>query len=191
MTATAHTFTLADYEALPEGAPYQFITGELIMSPAPKPFHQSSVLRLARGMAAFAEEYELGEVFVSPIDVYFPNGDVYQPDILFISLERLEIIGEKNIQGVPDIVVEVLSSNAAYDLGEKKDTYEAFGVKEYWIIDSERESIDVLENVVGKYGNEFRVYSRGRKGEGAVESNVLHGFSIDLSYVFAPFKKKK
>jgi Uma2 family endonuclease len=86
-------------------------------------------------------------------------------------------------------IVEVLSSNAKHDLVEKKEVYEASGVREYWIVDSERKSIDVLENVQGKFGNEFRLFSRGRSGVGSVESKVLEGFAIELEYVFAPFRK--
>lgn len=190
MGETAHRYTLADYEALPEGSPYQLIAGEFVMSPAPKPLHQNSALRLARKMAAFADTSDAGEVIMSPIDVYFDDVDAYQPDIIFIATQHLGIIGEKNIQGAPDIIVEVLSSNAKHDLVEKKDVYEASGVKEYWIVDPDRKSIDVLENVQGKYGNEFRVFSRGRNGTGSVESKVLEGFAIELAYVFAPFRKQ-
>lgn len=190
MTTTTQKYTLADYEALPEGAPYQLIHGELVMSPAPKPIHQTNALRLARIMAAFAEERELGEVFISPIDVYFNDDNAFQPDVVFVSTEQLGIIGETNIQGIPDLVVEILSSNAKRDLVDKKDVYEAFGVKEYWIIDPERKSIDVLENTLGKYGNEFRLYSRARNGEGAVESKVLAGLSVEAAYIFAPIRKK-
>ncbi len=182
--------TIADYEALPEGAPYQLIGGELVMSPAPKPLHQNSALRLARKMADFADIGDAAEVIMSPIDVYFDDGDAYQPDIIVISTERLDIIGEKNVQGAPDIIVEVLSSNAKHDLVEKREVYEAHGVREYWILDPDRKSIDVLENVQGKFGNEFRLYSRGRDGTGSVESKVLEGFSVELAYIFAPFRKK-
>jgi Uma2 family endonuclease len=189
MVEIAHKYTLADYEMLPEGAPYQLIAGDFVMSPAPIPYHQKSVGRIYALLDAFVEEHLLGETFLSPIDVYFDESDAYQPDIIFIATQRLGIIGEKNIQGAPDIIVEVLSSNAKHDLVEKKDVYEASGVKEYWIVDPERKSIDVLENVQGKFGNEFRLFSRGRNGSGSVESKVLEGFAIELAYVFAPFKK--
>jgi Uma2 family endonuclease len=136
MTTTAHQYTLADYEALPEGAPYQLIAGELVTSPAPKPFHQNSTLRIARQMAAFVEEQDCGVVFISPIDVYLSNEDVYQPDILFIANHHLDMIGETNIQGVPEVIVEVLSSNTRYDTFDKKNVYEACGVREYWLVDT-------------------------------------------------------
>ncbi len=190
MLATAQKYTLADYEALPEGAPYQLIHGELVISPTPTPYHQKILGRILCKVLKFAEQSDLGQVFPSPIDVYFNDDNAYQPDVVFVSTERLDIIGETNVQGAPDLVVEVLSSNAKRDLVDKKDVYEAFGVKEYWIIDPERKSIDVLENTLGKYGNEFRLYSRARNGEGAVESKVLTGLSVEAGYVFAPLHKK-
>jgi Uma2 family endonuclease len=181
-------YTLADYETMPYGPPYyQLIDGELVMSPAPKSFHQTSVMRLSRSLGNFVEKHNAGEVFVSPIDVYFTNTDVYQPDIVFIATERLDIIGEANIQGAPDIVMEMLSSNAKYDLGRKKNVYEAYGVKEYWIIDTKRKSIDILENVLEQQTNEFRLSSQTLNGVGTVQSSVLAGFEITLEYVFAPF----
>ena len=189
MLTTSRRYTLADYEALPEGAPYQLIAGSLVMSPAPIPYHQKYVGRIYALLDAFVDDHWLGETFLSPIDVYFNEMDAYQPDIIFIAAHRLGIIGEKNVQGAPDIIVEVLSSNAKHDLVEKKEVYEASGVREYWIVDSERKSIDVLENVQGKFGNEFRLFSRGRSGVGSVESKVLEGFAIELEYVFAPFRK--
>ena len=191
MLVTAQKYTLADYEALPESAPYQLIHGELVMSSAPKPFHQKTTGRIYALFDAFVEEHGLGEVLPSPIDVYFNEDNAYQPDVVFVSTERLNIISETNIQGAPDLVVEVLSSNAKGDLVDKKDVYEAFDVKEYWIIDPERKSIDVLENTLGKYGNEFRLYSRTRNGEGAVESKVLQGLSLEAAYIFAPLHKKQ
>ncbi|TAE26600.1 MAG: Uma2 family endonuclease [Candidatus Kapaibacterium sp.] len=190
MLAIAQKYTLADYEALPEGAPYQLIHGELVVSPTPTVYHQKVLGHTFYEIAKFVERNEHGEVFASPIDVYFNEDNAYQPDVVFVSTKRLDIIGETNIQGAPDLVVEVLSSNAKRDLVDKKDVYEAFGVKEYWILDPERKSIDVLENTLGKYGNEFRLYSRARNGEGAVESKVLAGLSVEAAYIFAPLHKK-
>jgi Uma2 family endonuclease len=188
-TATARQHTLADYETLPEGAPFQLIGGRLVMSPAPKLFHQNATLRMVRRIVEFLDDNDIGVVFIAPIDVYLSSANAYQPDLVFIAEGNLDIIGEANIQGVPDLVVEVLSSNASYDLGEKRDVYESCGVREYWIVDPERKSIDVLENVQGKLGNEFRVYSRARQGTGSVESKVLTGFTLDAAYVFAPIRR--
>mgnify|MGYP002784240012 CR=1 FL=1 len=73
---------------------------------------------------------------------------------------------------------------------DKREMYEFQGVREYWIVDIDRKSIDVLENVQGKFGNEFRLFSRGCGGTASVESKVWEGFSVELAYIFAPLRKK-
>src|SRR3990167_6684556 len=122
-------YTYKDYEKLPEGAPYQLIGGELVMTPSPIPYHQEILGNIFYELKRFVEETTRG-------DVYFSETDIYQPDIIFISKDRLNIIGEKKIEGSPDLVIEILSpATAYYDLRIKKDTYEQSGVKEYWIVD--------------------------------------------------------
>ncbi|MCF6153196.1 Uma2 family endonuclease [Candidatus Kuenenia stuttgartiensis] len=77
----------------------------------------------------------LGEVFDAPYDVYLDEENVVPPDILLVSRDRLSIIGEKNIQGSPDMVIKIVSENSAYrDIVQKKNLYARFGVKEYWIV---------------------------------------------------------
>jgi hypothetical protein len=94
MPATAEigkkkTYTYEDYEKLPEGAPYQLIGGELVMTPAPVPNHQIPLGNLFWKLNEFIKESALGIVIVSPIDVYFSETDTYQPDIIFILKDRL------------------------------------------------------------------------------------------------------
>lgn len=175
----AKKLTYRDYESLPEGAPYQLIDGELVMTPSPTFDHQQIVLALASLLRAFVLERNLGKVVVAPMDVYLTEDDVYQPDIIFISNERKKIIQER-IKGVPDLIVEVLfPSNAYLDLVRKKNVYEATGVKEYWIVDPMEKSIDVFENV----GNEFRSISKARHA-GTVASKIIGGFTVSLDKCF-------
>lgn len=87
-------YTYEDYAKLPEGAPYQLIGGELIITPAPTPYHQRISRKIEFLLIEYVEKNELGEVFDAPIDVYFEETETYQPDIIFISKERLNIIGE-------------------------------------------------------------------------------------------------
>jgi Uma2 family endonuclease len=180
LTETFEKKTYLDYDQLPEGAPYQLINGELTMNPAPNFFHQQLVTRVAHTFSAFVEGKELGEVVVSPIDVYLTDTEVYQPDVVFIAQGRMDIVVEGRIKGAPDIVVEVLSpSTAYYDLSHKKNVYESSGVKEYWILYPEDEIIEVFENVNGEFTQVAR-----KKREGVVASSALNGFSVDLKKVF-------
>jgi Uma2 family endonuclease len=173
-------YTYEDYEKLPEGAPYQLIGGELIMVPSPIPYHQLIKRRIEFELIKFVEERMLGEVLDAPIDVYLSETETYQPDIIFISKERLNIIGEKRIESAPDIVIEILSpSTAYYDLRHKRRVYESSGVKEYWIVDPMEKGIEVYENING----EFKLYSQAQK-TGRVDSTLLKGFGVELEKVF-------
>ena len=103
-----------------------------------------------------------------------------QPDILFISRERLNLIGEKNMQGPPDLVIEILSESTAYrDLIQKKKLYARYCVKEYWIVIPEEESVGIysIKNDV------FILHKSFGKNE-TLESPVMKGLKIDLRKIF-------
>ena len=86
----------------------------------------------------FVMEAQLGRLFIAPLDVVLSATNVVQPDLVFISNARMHIITDANIQGAPDLVVEVLSpSTAARDWRTKHDLYAEHGVQEYWIVDPE------------------------------------------------------
>jgi len=179
MPATKQKATLADFRALPEGPPYyELIDGELIEMPSPTPEHQRIVTRLGAKMLNFADEHELGEVFVAPLDTHLTETDAYQPDVLFISDERRDIVGDR-IEGAPDLVVEVLSpSTGYYDLTRKRRVYAETGVREYWIVDPKEQTIRVLERPGGE---QFEARSETRDEDAAVHSGVLDGFSVRLA----------
>lgn len=174
-------YTYQDYARLPEGAPYQLIGGELIMVPAPIPYHQEVSKRLEYLLYEHVElKQKLGKVYDAPIDIYFEDEETYQPDIIFISNERLQIIKEDKIEGAPDMVIEILSpSTAYYDLVHKKDVYARHGVKEYWIVDPMKKKIDVYENKKG----EFILFKKAVKGE-KISSVIISGFEIEVGAIF-------
>ena len=84
-------------------------------------------------------------MFYAPVLVEFPGtGDRVQPDIFFVSNERRATIGEKQVTGAPDLVVEILSPSTAHrDRGVKLDLYARRGVREYWIVDPEEDVVDI------------------------------------------------
>lgn len=173
-------YTYEDYERLPEGAPYQLIGGELIITPSPIPYHQILAGRIFLNLSRYVEDNNLGIVIFAPIDVYLSETETYQPDIIFISKERLNIIGEKKIEGPPDIVIEILSPQTAYyDLRVKKDTYESSGVREYWIVDPIKKSIELYENREKR----FEIITSAEK-KGRIESKLMKGFSLELENLF-------
>lgn len=168
------------YKLLPEGAPYQLIEGELIMTPAPNPRHQIISARLFKKLSHFVDTTKTGIVLYSPIDIYLDDENVFQPDIVFISKERKEIIRRDGIYGPPDLVIEILSpSTASYDIREKFRVYERSGVKEYWIVDPDMNSIEIYSNEKEHFSLITKVEGSGRAG-----SSLLKGFEIDIEEIF-------
>jgi len=173
-------YTYEDYAKLPEGSPYQLIGGDLIMVPAPTPYHQIISRKIEFWLLQHVEKNDLGEVLDSPIDVYFGEEDIFQPDIIFISKERSAIIGQTKIEGAPDLIIEILSpSTAYYDLGRKYSVYEKAGVKEYWLIHPDRKRIEVYIN----RDDRFQLIQAVEK-TGIVKSELLRDFEVELGKIF-------
>lgn len=156
--------TYQDYCALPDdGRRYEILDGDLYMSPAPFVFHQRLVLRLATVLKTHVEAQDLGEVFIPPIDVILSKHNVVQPDVVFVSQSRREIVGEKNINGAPDLLVEVLSSSSVErDTRDKRNIYARCGVDHYWLIDPDETRIVELKKVDKAYAQIAEVAGRGQ-----------------------------
>ena len=123
---------------LPETTLAEVINNQLYMSPSPVGRHQRVISKLSSQMYQFVEEKKLGEVFISPFDVFLDEeSNAVQPDILFISNDNLNIVSDDDVvHGTPDLIIEVLSpGNPEHDTVIKKALYERFKIKEYWIID--------------------------------------------------------
>jgi Uma2 family endonuclease len=175
-----------DYQEMPEGPPYfQVIEGDLVMSPSPNTTHQTIIGRIYLAIANFLEKNPLGEVFVSPLDVFLGDTNVYQPDVLFVSNRRRSIIAEKGIEGAPDLVVEALSpATAHFDRGSKRKVYARYGVREFWLVDPDTRTIQVylLEKNAEKLAATY--------GEKAVfESALLPGLKFKAAGIFKSLKK--
>lgn len=145
-------WTYSDYMNLtpPDSFGFQVIRGELIVSPSPKRNHQKAVISLGSILNGYAQIHG-GEAFVAPFDVvldaHLPEPEnIVQPDVIFVSNERMNIVTEENIKGAPDLVVEVLSgSTARYDRVGKMEIYAEFGVREYWILDADAKVLEVFD----------------------------------------------
>ena len=173
-------YTYEDYLKTPKDKRYELIDGELLMTPSPIPNHQRISGKLEFVVRKFVTENNLGEVFYAPCDVYLDDENVVQPDILFISKERLDIIGDKNIQSAPDIVIEIISENSVYrDMVQKKRLYARFGVKEYWIVIPEEKEVEVYILKDGAY----QLYKTYTKVD-ILESPSLKGLKIGLKEIF-------
>lgn len=175
--------TYHDYCQIPLGARdrYEIVEGELRqMTPAPSVLHQRISGRIEKALRQWVEDGDLGELLHSPIDVVLSEHNVVQPDILYVSRERLGIVREANIWGAPDLVVEILSpSTAEWDQGLKRRVYGRYGVREFWAVDPEAGSIEVAANN-GRELATVQVYSSGM----VLRSPLLGGFALEVDKVF-------
>ncbi|TVL98290.1 MAG: restriction endonuclease [Candidatus Brocadia sp. WS118] len=173
-------YTYKDYCKISDDKSYELIDGELLMTPSPITNHQRISRKLEFILEKFITENKLGELFDAPYDVYFDNENVVQPDLLFIPKDRLHIIGKKNVQGAPDLVIEIISENSAYrDMVQKKKLYAKFGVKEYWIVIPEGEEIEIYTLKDTAY-QLYKAYGKGT----VLESPLLKGLTLTLMDIF-------
>jgi Uma2 family endonuclease len=178
--ATKELKTYEDYAKLPEGAPYQLIDGEFVMSPAPDLYHQDVSANIYDALKSLVRKRKLGKVYYAPVDVSLSEHNTFQPDIVFVSNERMHILQGERIVGAPDLVVEILSPTTGYyDLATKKDTYEAHGVKEYWVVDPKGKTIEVFENVNGRFVSIVK-----EREKGIVSSHLLAELKLEVEEVF-------
>jgi Uma2 family endonuclease len=178
-------WTYEDYCLLPnDGRRYEVIRGHLYVSPAPKAPHQRAVLRLIRKFDSFVVDRDCGEIFVAPFDVLLPEdiASPVQPDLMFFRAGNQPGVDAPNFQGVPDLIVEVLSpSNWRMDLNVKLPAYRDAGVPETWFANPQQRTIVVYG--LGEDGEGYVEIGRGGDGD-VVESRVLPGLRIAVSEIF-------
>ena len=174
--------TVQDYLDIPEEDEnrYELIDGELYMAPAPTWEHQESIGNLYSVLREFVRANELGRIVASPIDVYLSDTDVFQPDIVFVSIERLNIIHSSGVHDAPDLVIEMLSpSTEQRDLTIKRERYAMFDVKEYWLANPIAKTITVLRLRDSAF-ELIGVFTEGT----TLETPILPGLHVDISAVF-------
>lgn len=175
-------FTYEDYCQLPEDRRCELIGGEFFVVPSPSVIHQRVVANLGDLLRRYVQEKDCGEVLYSPLDVVLSPQDVVQPDIMFISRQRSHIVTDANIQGAPDLVIEVLSpSTAERDRTLKKKLYARHGVKELWLVNPGAQTVEIFSLAEGEE-KPPRLYARASRQP--VVSPLLEDLSIDLDRVF-------
>jgi Uma2 family endonuclease len=146
------TLTYEDLLAFPDdGLRRELIDGELFVSPSPKTRHQRISVRLTLAIGNHLETRGGGEVFHAPLDILFSQSDVVEPDLMVILDDQREIMTEKNIQGVPSLLIEIVS-DPRYDRIRKRDLYARVGVPEYWIIDPDSDRVEIFRSYGNVYG---------------------------------------
>ena len=153
---TSHSsskLTYADYLQFPsDNLRHEVIGGEHFVTPSPVTRHQRISRDLLYLLMQHLKEHPLGEVFYAPFDVLLSDSDIVVPDLLYVSRERSHFVTSKNLQGPPDLVVEILSPGTrSRDEHLKRDLYERVGVLEYWLVDLDRDVVLVY----GRRGDRF------------------------------------
>jgi Uma2 family endonuclease len=177
--------TYDDFVLFPDdGKRHELIDGEHYVSPSPNSKHQAVVLSLGSILWGFLETHPVGRVFVAPFDVVFSAFDVVEPDVLYIGNARLaQLLTAQNVQGAPDLVVEVGSpSTRRRDEKLKHQLYERFGVSEYWVVDPDLDVVKVYRLVDGRY---VRASELALERSDVLTTPLIPGLELPLARIFA------
>ena len=176
--------TYDDFVKLPDdGNRYEIIDGELYVNPSPVPRHQDIVLNLAIALRLYFHEHGGGKVYIAPLDVVLAEDGIVEPDLVVIRSERTSIIGDKNVRGVPNLVIEVLSDGTRrVDEGKKRRLYERSGVDEYWIVDGESEVVKIYRRAGTAFGTAAEI---NNDDGGSITSPLFPNFTLNVREVFA------
>jgi len=161
------------WEKLPyDGNRYEVIDGMLYMSTSPSVFHQWIINRLLGLVGLPLQNRDFAYAFTGPIGVFMPGCDPIQPDFLLVRMERASIMENRRINGVPDLIVEILSpSHPQLDTTIKRATYARADVPEYWIVRPATRDIMVYWQPEPEFGD--FAHSRLVPADGVLESSTL------------------
>ena len=168
------------YQEMTPEEKVEFIDGEIVMHSPPKNRHLDATSRLSRALSIFVDVRHRGSVKTEKCLCVFPRND-YEPDIVYFSPEKSATLQPDTLKfPVPDFVVEVLSpSTEERDRGVKFEDYAVHGVKEYWIIDPETETVE--QYLVGE-DSSYKLQIKATTG--VLTSHVIQGFSIPVRAIF-------
>jgi Uma2 family endonuclease len=177
MSVQTRPLTYDDLCRMPDdGQRYELIGGELYVAPAPMRPHQRFLAHLHAMLWAYVIEHRLGEAYFSPVAVRLSDHDVVEPDLVFLRQDRLHLYNRRgDIQGAPDLVVEVISpSSEKTDPGVKLELYARSGIPEYWLVNP------ATKQFQGFVLREARYVEEPPEG-GRYRSTVIEGFEVELA----------
>lgn len=174
-------FTYEDYLELPDdGNRYELIDGELYMSTTPTPNHQFIADNFLVALSNYLKKNPIGKVVSAPLEVFFSETNLAQPDVMFISKARLNIIKPAQVKGAPDLVIEVLSpSTEKRDRTVKLKMYARFGVLEYWLPKEKTATVEIFRLLDGELVPVVRL---GKSD--VLTSPLFPGLEIPLDEIF-------
>lgn len=173
-----------DYIASPQSEhKSDLIEGVFVMASPATVEHEDLMMFVGTLMRTFANSRRLGLVLGSNAAYRLNDANVYQPDVSFLSSDRLHLAGEVYVDGAPDLAVEIISPSSRQhdtnDTVEKLVNYGRFGVQEYWLVDPVERSVTLYGNV----GGQLVVIP---PAEGVLNSRVLPGFWLRAEWLFPP-----
>jgi Uma2 family endonuclease len=173
--------TYEEFRQLPDdGKHYELIHGEVHLSPSRSTKHQLILGNISGSLGNYVRSARLGVLFLAPLDVCLNPDTALQPDLIFISAERVGIVQENFVAGAPDLAVEVLSqSTAVYDRATKVSLYAEAGVPEVWLIDPQVKTVEILRLQGRKYFVEATL-----AGDQVLTSNLFPGWQLPLRELF-------
>lgn len=175
--------TYEDYLLIPDdGLRHEIIDGEHYVTASPFYRHQRTAGELFLRLGNFVKEHDLGILLFAPFDVLLSKHDIFVPDLLFVTKEREWVIGEKNLEGAPDLVVEILSkSTRRRDERLKLERYDLFGVQDYWLLDPIRKTARIYR----RNGERLVLVADLSAAAGDVVSSPLFsGLEMPLAEIF-------
>ena len=177
--------TYDDFVHFPDdGNRHELIDGVHCVTPSPEVRHQAIVVRLVLAIGNHLQANpHLGRVFVAPLDVVLSHHDIVEPDVLFVATEQAAILTEKNVQGPPALVIEVLShSTRKRDAQAKRRLFERSGVREYWLVDPELDTVQVLR--ITPDGKLLRVVELSMENDETLTTPLLPDWTLALRDIF-------
>lgn len=176
--------TYDDFLLFPDdGQRHELIDGEHYVTPSPNFKHQRVSGNLYFRLRLHLEQHRTGELFFAPFDVVFTRFDVVEPDLLYVSTERAaSILTSKNVQGTPDLVIEIGSpSTRKRDETIKMRLYEREGVSEYWLVDPDRGVVRMFR----RGGDRFdRAIELSLENGDVLQTPLLPGLELPLRRIF-------
>jgi Uma2 family endonuclease len=126
-----------------DGNRYETVHGELLVTPAPRAWHQVLVMRIASALEQYLRAHPLGQVLTSPADISWGSHLLVQPDVFVVALDEIRTLEWRRMRTLL-LAVEVLSpSTTRYDRFTKRRLYQEVGVPLYWIVDADEEAVDI------------------------------------------------
>lgn len=177
---TDQPFTVDEfYEMVNEDTNAELVEGVIVMKSPVSYQHEALFDFLYTMLNLYTKEQELGQVLGSRTAVRITNHTAREPDLLFVSRERLGIIHKNDIQGPPDLAVEIVSPwDSPREIVAKQSEYEQIGVREFWLIDQPKQQIFIYD--LDSKGS----FCKRQIQEGVICSTTVKGFKIKLEWLW-------